>query len=177
MASGGHSEVSATEPDWSREALHNWFDPSRRFLAAHRKLERYGSRRTIGRKWVAGCHRFWSVIAQVDIPAGTRIGGGLLMPHPNGIVVHPDSVIGPNCLLMQQVTLGTSGTKPGAPRLGGHVDVSAGAKIIGGVTIGDHALIGANAVVTHDVEPYAVMAGIPARQIGTRKPEEQAHVL
>lgn len=177
MASGGHTEVSATEPDWSREKPVAWFDPSRRFLAAHRRVESYGNRRTIGRKCASLSRLFWSIVGQIDIPIGTQIGGGLLMPHPNGIVVHPDSVIGPNCLLGQQVTLGTSGTRPGAPRLGGHVDVSAGAKIIGGVTIGDHALIGANAVVTHDVEPYAVMAGIPARQIGTRKPEEQANVL
>ena len=91
------------------------------------------------------------------------------MPHPNGIVVHPDTVIGPNCLLMQQVTLGVSGRGDGAPCLGGHVDISAGARILGGITIGDHALVGANAVVTKDVEPYAIMAGVPARKIGTRE--------
>jgi len=83
------------------------------------------------------------------------------MPHPNGVVVHPDTQIGPNCLLFQQVTLG-AGPKPGAPRLGGHVDVGAGAKVLGGVVIGDHATIGANAVVIGDVPAGAVAVGVPA---------------
>jgi serine O-acetyltransferase len=161
--------VSASAPDWSREKPRNLFDSSRRFLKAHRDLEMRKSRYSPAR-WIANFrHKFWAVIAQVDIPAGTKIGGGLLMPHPNGIVVHPDTVIGPNCLLMQQVTLGVSGRGDGAPILGGHVDISAGARILGGITIGDHALVGANAVVTKDVEPYAIMAGVPARKIGTRE--------
>lgn len=109
-------------------------------------------------------HRFWSAITGAEIPLGTRIGGGLLLPHPNGIVIHPDSTIGPNCLIFQQVTLGV-GDK-GAPRIGGHVDIGAGAKILGGVLIGDHAKIGANAVVLEDVPAYATAVGIPARNIG-----------
>jgi serine O-acetyltransferase len=95
-----------------------------------------------------------------------RIGGGLLIPHPNGIVIHPDVEVGPNCLLFQQVTLGHAGA--GVPRLGGHVDVGAGAKIIGPVTIGDHAKIGANAVVTIDVPMSATAVGIPARLLGEK---------
>jgi serine O-acetyltransferase len=85
----------------------------------------------------------------------------LLIPHPNGVVVHPEAVIGPNCLLFQQVTIGT-GPKPGVPRLGGNIDVGPGAKILGGVVIGDHAVIGANAVVLNDVPAGAVAVGVPA---------------
>jgi serine O-acetyltransferase len=106
-------------------------------------------------------HRFWSIVTGADIPLTARIGGGLLIPHPNGIVIHPDVEIGPNCLLFQQVTLGHAPS--GLPRLGGHVDVGAGAKIIGGITIGDHARIGANAVVTTDVPAGATAVGNPAR--------------
>ncbi|MET0340470.1 MAG: serine acetyltransferase [Polyangiales bacterium] len=107
-------------------------------------------------------HRFWSAVAGADIPVNSaRIAGGLLIPHPTGVVVHPEAVIGPNCLLFQQVTIGT-GPKPGVPRLGGHVDVGPGAKILGGVTIGDHAVIGANAVVLTDVPAGAVAVGVPA---------------
>jgi serine O-acetyltransferase len=105
-------------------------------------------------------HRFWSAVTGAEIPLGTRIGGGLLLPHPNGIVVHPDSTIGPNCLIFQQVTLG--GAEGGAPHIGGHVDIGTGAKILGGVTIGDHAKIGANAVVLRDVPAFATAVGIPA---------------
>ena len=107
-------------------------------------------------------HRFWSMVTGADIPLNTqRIAGGLLLPHPTGVVVHPDAQIGPNCLLFQQVTLGT-GPRPGTPRIGGHVDIGAGAKVLGGISIGDHAVIGANAVVVTDVPAWCVATGVPA---------------
>jgi serine O-acetyltransferase len=108
-------------------------------------------------------HRFWSVTTGADIPLNCKLGGGLLIPHPNGIVIHPDAEVGPNCLIFQQVTLGAG--DGGVPRLGGHVDVGAGAKIIGTVIIGNHARIGANAVVITDVPEGATAVGIPARII------------
>jgi len=79
------------------------------------------------------------------------------LPHPNGIVVHPNASIGPNCLLLQQVTL-VSGV-----RLAGHVDVGAGAKVIRPVEIGEHARIGANAVVTKDIPAGKTAIGVPAK--------------
>ena len=85
------------------------------------------------------------------------------MPHPNGIVIHPYAEIGPNCLLFQQVTIGANDR--GVPRIGGHVDIGAGAKVLGPVTIGRHARIGANAVVIDDVPDGATAAGVPARVI------------
>ena len=89
------------------------------------------------------------------------------MPHPNGIVIHPNCKIGPNCLIFQQVTLGSNeaGMITGVPTLGGSVDVGAGAKILGPINIGDNAVIGANAVVLADVPANAVAVGIPARVI------------
>jgi serine O-acetyltransferase len=86
------------------------------------------------------------------------------MPHPNGIVIHSDAVIGPNCLIFQQVTIG-SRDDSGAPRIGGHVDIGAGAKILGAIAIGHHAKIGANAVVLSDVPEGATAVGIPAKVI------------
>jgi serine O-acetyltransferase len=160
--------ISAYEPDWSRERPLRWYDPPRRFLAALRAAQRH-AQHPIRRAFAMLRYRVWSIITQIDIPVEAEVAGGLLMPHPNGIVVHASVSIGPNCLLMQQVTLGIGRRNDGAPRLGGHVDVSAGAKLIGNISIGDHALIGANAVVTHDVPPYAIVAGVPARQIGSRE--------
>jgi serine O-acetyltransferase len=115
-------------------------------------------------------HRFWSVITGADIPLNCNLGGGLLLVHPNGIVIYPEATIGPNCSIFQQVTIGVGGTKGGAPILGGRVDVGAGAKILGGVRIGDHALIGANAVVLQDVPAGATAVGIPARIINSGPP-------
>ena len=159
----GNPGVSATTPDWSRETPRRPWDPSRRLLAALRGHQRAVARRSrLARRWWSLKHRFWSVVTQADIPANTRIDGGLMLPHPNGIVIHPDTRIGPNCMIFQQVTLGTNG-RGGAPRIGGHVDIGAGARILGPVTIGDHAVIGANAVVVCDVPPGHVARGVPAR--------------
>jgi serine acetyltransferase len=83
----------------------------------------------------------------------------LLIPHPNGIVIHPEAKIGVNCLIFHQVTLG-SRSASGVPSIGGHVDIGAGAKILGLVNVGAHARIGANAVILNDVDPGTVAAGI-----------------
>lgn len=86
------------------------------------------------------------------------------MPHPNGIVIHPGAQIGPNCLIFQQVTIGTRG-QVHPPVIGGHVDIGAGAKILGPVTIGNHVLIGANAVVVCDIPDGCTAVGNPSRII------------
>ena len=95
-----------------------------------------------------------------DIPLNCQIGGGLLIPHPNGIVIHPDAKIGVNCLVFQQVTIGGRDSL-GCPVIDGHVDIGAGAKILGKLRIGPHARIGANAVVIHDVMGGALAVGFP----------------
>jgi serine O-acetyltransferase len=161
-----NSVVSSDEPDWSREAK-GWIEwaPSKSLLGSIRRWQHYKARRGIVSlilsKWFVISHRFWSVVTGADIPINARIGGGLVLPHPNGVVVHADAVIGPNCLLFQQVTLGTrDGSQP--PELKGHVDVGAGAKILGNLTVGEHAKIGANAVVLADVPAHHVAVGIPA---------------
>lgn len=150
--------VSATTPDWSREKPIRAYDPPRRLLRALRKYQAAGP--VMRRYWVLN-HRFWSVVTGADIPLTCQIGGGLRIPHPNGIVFHSDSVVGPNCTIMQQVTLGTDRSGR-APQVGGHVDIGAGAKVIGAIRLGDHAQVGANAVVTKDVPDHAIAVGIPA---------------
>lgn len=160
------SLVSADLPDWSREAPRGRWDPPRRLLRAIRAYQAAtgpGAGARLRRAAARAAHRFWSVIAGAEIDLDARLGGGLLIPHPNGIVIHPDAEIGPNCLIFQQVTLGLREGRNGAPRLGGHVDVGAGAKILGPVRVGDHAVIGANAVVLTDVPAGAVAVGVPAR--------------
>ncbi len=153
---------STTIPDWSREARKpRSFQPGRSLLAAHRAYNR--ARNPFSRKLAQLRHLVWSVISGAEIPLNCELGGGLLLPHPNGIVIHPSVTIGVNCLLFQQVTIGHART--GCPVLGSGVDVGAGAKIIGPITIGDGARIGANAVVTRDVRAGATVVGSPAREI------------
>lgn len=91
-----------------------------------------------------------------SIPDAARIDGHLVMPHGmTGVFVSQGAVIGKNCTVFQQVTIGSNtvaGSKTfGAPTLGDDVYVGAGAKIIGGVHVGSRVRIGANCVVTQDV--------------------------
>jgi serine O-acetyltransferase len=160
---------SASVPDWSREAKRAFaWDPPRSLLASIRAYQRHkGSSlpwHTVLRQIAVLRHRFWSIVTGAEIPLNSRICGGLRIPHPNGIVIHPESEIGPNCFILQQVTLAI--TAEGAPRLGGNVMVGSGAKLLGRVSIGDDARIGANAVVLQDVPAGATAVGVPARVIG-----------
>ena len=162
----GTRGTSATVPDMSREAkpFFAWM-PSRSLLAAIRAHQRARASRApwapLLRKWAALRHVFWSVVSGADIPVTCRIEGGLMLPHSNGVVIHPDARIGPNCLFFQQVTIGVA--HGGVPHIEGHVDIGAGAKVLGAITVGAHARIGANAVVVDDVPPGATVVGIPAR--------------
>jgi len=155
---GNTMSVSSTSPDWTREQYSGWA-PGKALLKSIRDYQRTRS------KWAVIRHRFWSAVSGADIPLTCKIGGGLRIPHPNGIVIHANAEIGPNCLLFQQVTIGDAG---GVPSLSGHVDVGAGAKLLGPIRVGEHARIGANAVVMCDVPPGATAVGIPARVVSSR---------
>ena len=162
------SEISADIPDWGRETPKKFWDPGRRLLRTIRKYQLLRNKKSnifeliCVKYWVLS-HRFWSIITGAEIDLDCQIGGGLLIPHPNGIVIHPNVKIGPNCLIFQQVTLGIN--KGGVPVLGGHVDIGAGAKILGDVKLGDHSQVGANAVVLNDVDEGETAVGIPAKVV------------
>ena len=162
-------EVSASSPDWSREykSFFAWV-PSRSLLASIRSYQSLAISnnpfKVILIKVAVLRHLFWSVVTGADIPINTQIAGGLLIPHPNGIVMHADAKIGSNCLIFQQVTIGSrDGSRP--PTIGGHVDIGAGAKVLGEIYIGNHAKIGANAVVLIDVPESRSAVGVPAKII------------
>jgi serine O-acetyltransferase len=81
---------------------------------------------------------------------GCRIGPGLYLIHPTNVMIGKNVEIGPDCLIFHDVTLGT-GLVPGTPKIGANVDIYVGARILGGVKVGDRVMIGANCVVTRDV--------------------------
>lgn len=103
----------------------------------------------------------------ISIPYTTSVGPGLYIGHHGGIVVNDEAVIGRNCNLSHDVTIGQSnrGARRGCPQIGDNVYIAPGSRLIGRITVGDHAAIGANAVVTRDVPAHAVVAGIPAEVI------------
>jgi serine O-acetyltransferase len=111
-------------------------------------------------------------LSQFDFEPGAEIGPGLLMHHPHGIVIGYGVVIGTDCTLLQNVTLGerfADGRPPhDYPVVGDGVTIGAGACVLGAVKVGDGALIGANSVVLCDVPAGAVAVGSPARVL---KPE------
>ena len=111
--------------------------------------------------------KFIEVTTGVELPNRAEIGGGLFMPHANGIIVHINARIGRNCNLSQQVTIGVGGrgTARGTPVVGDRAFVGPGAKVFGPITIGSDVAIGANAVVLKDLPDLAVAVGVPSRVI------------
>jgi serine acetyltransferase len=101
----------------------------------------------------------------IDLPYTVKLGRRVVIEHQNGIIIHGYSVIGDDSIIRQGVTLGNRYLdRPyDAPKLGARVNVGAGAKILGDVTIGDDASIGANAVVLSDVPAGQTAVGIPAK--------------
>lgn len=99
----------------------------------------------------------------LEIVVGADIGGGLYIAHPIGTVVAPQR-IGRNCTIVAAVTIGMRNEWE-FPVIGDDVFIGAGARVLGGITIGDRARIGANAVVTRDVPVGATVVGIPARVV------------
>lgn len=97
----------------------------------------------------------------LDIVVGADIGGGLYIAHPVGTVVAPKR-IGQNCSIIAAVTIGMRNEWE-FPDIGDNVFIGAGARVLGGVTVADNAMIGANAVVIRDVPAGATAVGIPAR--------------
>jgi serine O-acetyltransferase len=103
----------------------------------------------------------------IELPYSAKLGRRVVIEHQNGIVIHGDACIGDDCIIRQGVTIGnrTLDRPLDAPKLGKRVNVGAGAKILGAVTIGDGANIGANAVVLEDVPAGALAVGVPAKII------------
>jgi serine O-acetyltransferase len=103
----------------------------------------------------------------IGIQIVTNIGPGFYIGHFGCIFVHPFCKIGKNCNLSQGVTVGSAnrGKNKGYPTIGDNVYIGPGAKIIGAVTVGNFAAIGANCVVTKDIPDNAVVVGVPGRVI------------
>ncbi|MEP0174229.1 MAG: serine O-acetyltransferase [Paraglaciecola sp.] len=109
-----------------------------------------------------------SEVFSVDIHPAARIGQGVMFDHATGIVVGETAVIENNVSVMQSVTLGGTGNEAGDrhPKIKEGVMIGAGAKILGNITIGKGAKVGAGSVVLNDVPAHVTVAGIPAKIVG-----------
>ena len=123
-------------------------------------------------KWF--CHILRQNLAKknhIIFPCKPQIGSGLVLAHPQNIVIGQDVKIGNNCLIYQDVTIGQNHGI--YPSIGDNVIIYPGAKVIGDVTVGNNVVIGANAVVTSDIQDNAIVAGIPAKFIRFRERQDE----
>lgn len=112
----------------------------------------------------------------VDIHPAARFGHGVMLDHGTGLVVGETAVVGNRVSILQSVTLGGTGKEDGDrhPKIGDGVLISAGAKILGNITVGEGAKVGAGSVVLKDVPPHTTVAGVPARIVGTPSSDSPA---
>jgi serine O-acetyltransferase len=105
--------------------------------------------------------QFICAVYGLEIPSGADIGGGLYIAHPVGTVIMPKK-IGKNCSIIANVTIGMRNEWE-FPEIGDNVFIGAGARVLGGIQIGNDAIIGANSVVIKSIPDGATAIGLPAR--------------
>ncbi len=94
----------------------------------------------------------------------TEVGEGTCLAYGGiGVVIHRDAVIGKNCVIESNVTIGGRNNNPNVPVIGNGVMIGTGARILGDIHIGSNSIIRANAVVLHDVPENCSVAGVPAK--------------
>jgi len=109
----------------------------------------------------------------IEIHPAAKIEGGVFIDHGSGVVIGETAEVHKGTVIYQGVTLGGTGKERGKrhPTIMENVTLSAGAKVLGGFTVGKGAKIGAGAVVLKEVPPYATVVGVPGRIVRIREPE------
>jgi len=117
-----------------------------------------------------------SSIFAVDIHPAARMGKGIMLDHATGLVIGETAVVGNNVSILQSVTLGGTGKDEGDrhPKIRDGVLISAGAKILGNITVGEGAKVGAGSVVLEDVPAHTTVAGVPAKIVGRPASDQPA---
>lgn len=128
---------------------------------------RYGVRPVWLRKLLSGIYhvlfKLVQIVTGIELPCEVALGPGFVIDHFGGIVVSGYSRFGAHCRIRTGVVIGIARVgDTDAPQFGDHVDIGAGAKVIGGIRIGNNVSIGANAVVLCDVPDNCIAVGVPA---------------
>ncbi len=118
--------------------------------------------------------QFARFLTGIEIHPAAKIAAGVFIDHGQGVVIGETAEVGTGTILYQGCTLGGTGKETGKrhPTVGEYCVISAGAKILGNITVGDHAKVGAGAVVLKDVPPYATVVGVPARIVRIDRGEQ-----
>lgn len=110
------------------------------------------------------------ILFPADVPPQMQIGRGTVFPHDAlGCVFHPNVKIGKNCKILHGVTMGGRAGHKGLPIIGDNVVIGTHAQIVGNVRIGNNSIVGAGAIVTHDVPDNVVVVGNPAKILRSNK--------
>ena len=134
--------------------LSSGFHMTMMYRLAHSSRHKLGF---IGRILSASAFWWGQHLYGCSIAPTARIHGGLILPHPQGIVIGAGSVIGPRAWIFQNVTVGGAPGKSGMPRIGADARVYVGAVITGPIQIGDNVIVGANVVVARDVPSRVIL--------------------
>lgn len=159
-ARGANPDLCAATSDCKRLSLEGLATPQVRSVVYHRLYQAAGWERVASKL----LSRFLPGLRDFELNC-EDIGAGLVIGHGYASVLWARR-IGRDCMIHQHVTLGVNADE--YPIIGDRVWISPGAAVLGGVTIGDDAVIGAGSVVLRDVAPGSVVAGIPARVISNR---------
>lgn len=166
MFTGLHKEIKAVfERDPAAKSLLEVLlcYPGLHALIAYRVAHWFYNRRLfLIARLISQVARFFTGI---EIHPGAKIGRGIFIDHGMGVVIGETTEIGDNVTIYQGVTLGGTGKEKGKrhPTIGNNVIIAAGAKVLGSITVGDYAKIGAGAVVIKPVPPYSTVVGVPGR--------------
>lgn len=138
---------------------------------------RYGFRTAVVRKPLSLLYKLLykmvQIITGIELPCEVPVGRNFRIDHFGGIIISGFSRFGDNCIIRNGVTIGLKNLdEKTAPVFGNNVNIGAGAKILGSISIGDDVDIGANAVVLQDVPAGSLAVGIPARIIPKTKKED-----
>ena len=127
------------------------------------------------RKWLfpirallAVAKKLFTCVTHINLHPKAEIGPGLLIPHVGLIQVHPEARIGADCAIHQVCTIGALADS-GAPVIGDHVMIGCHTCILGAISIGNNAKIGAGAVVVSDIPANATAIGVPAKPLGLKR--------
>ena len=111
--------------------------------------------------------KFTEALSGIWIAFGAQIGEDVILVHSGNIKIHREAVIGDRVSIMHDVTIGMNTARGGVPTIGDDVLIGAGAKVLGGITIGEGATIAPNSLVITDVPRLATVMGVPSRVMPT----------
>ncbi len=154
-------DLKTYDGDWTRQGF---------WVMVVYRLGRW--RYTIGNRFIRKpfsllykiAYKMIQILTGIELPCEAQVGRNFRIDHFGDIIVSGYARFGDNCILRNGVTVGLRQLDHvAAPRIGNDVNIGAGAKILGDITIGDHVDIGANAVVIRDVPSHSIAVGVPAK--------------